>query len=449
MDEKPKIKKQGISLRMVYAGIIIGAVIICGMMVFLTFRLSSAFSELAEATDEYIELDKAANELMEASDYLTEKVQRFTATGNTEYLNAYFTEALETKRRENAIEKMAADPDSEQALKQLQKAMRESEQLMEQEYYAMRLVIDAKGITGYPDSLQSISLSSEDAKLSAEEKTARALDLVLGETYYEKKDAIRSNMKESLGELEKLTHSTEKASKKLLRSDLAVFRIIIAVQTVGIFVIIWLTSRLGINPILKAVDKIKDNSPIPEAGANEFRYLAQEYNKMYSVYKTSVEHLNFKASHDELTGVYNRSGYDLLLSGIDLDMTYLLIFDIDDFKAINDTHGHEMGDRVLKKVSYALLQNFRADDYVCRIGGDEFVVLMTHSGEQQHNLIINKVNEINHELADTSDGTVPVSISAGVAHGSRFKDSASLFRRADEALYHTKRNGKAGMTFDQ
>ena len=131
------------------------------------------------------------------------------------------------------------------------------------------------------------------------------------------------------------------------------------------------------------------------------------------------------------------------------DMTYLLIFDIDDFKAINDTHGHEMGDRVLKKVSYALLQNFRADDYVCRIGGDEFVVLMTHSGEQQHNLIINKVNEINHELADTSDGTVPVSISAGVAHGSRFKDSASLFRRADEALYHTKRNGKAGMTFDQ
>ena len=66
MDEKPKIKKQGISLRMVYAGIIIGAVIICGMMVFLTFRLSSAFSELSEATDAYIELDKAANELMEA-----------------------------------------------------------------------------------------------------------------------------------------------------------------------------------------------------------------------------------------------------------------------------------------------------------------------------------------------------------------------------------------------
>ena len=78
-------------------------------------------------------------------------------------------------------------------------------------------------------------------------------------------------------------------------------RIAIIIQTIGILAMIWLTTRLGINPVLKAVDRIRDDSPIPVTGANEFRYLARAYNQMYEAYKKSVERLNFKASHDELT----------------------------------------------------------------------------------------------------------------------------------------------------
>ena len=55
----------------------------------------------------------------------------------------------------------------------------------------------------------------------------------------------------------------------------------------------------------------KEDSPIPEGGAVEFRYLAKAYNKMYEVYRRSLESLSFKASHDELSGLYNRAGYDL------------------------------------------------------------------------------------------------------------------------------------------
>ena len=210
---------------------------------------------------------------------------------------------------------------------------------------------------------------------------------------------------------------------------------------------IWLTSRLGINPVLRAVEKIKDDSPIPEMGANEFRYLARTYNKMYSVYKTSVEHLNYKASHDELTSVYNRSGYDLLLSALDFNTTYLLLFDIDDFKHINDTYGHEMGDLVLQRVAKTLSSYFRSDDYVCRIGGDEFVVFMVHSDEHQHALIASKINRINYELSKEEDGIQPTSISVGIAHGSGAETATILFEQADEALYETKRKGKHGYTF--
>ena len=164
------------------------------------------------------------------------------------------------------------------------------------------------------------------------------------------------------------------------------------IQTAAILFLITLTSHLGIKPILKAVEKIKEDDPIPEIGANEFRYLAHTYNKMYSIYKGSLERLNFKASHDELTGAYNRSGYELLLSSVDMCTTHLILFDLDNFKRVNDTYGHETGDRVLKKLVQTLQNNFHNDDYICRIGGDEFVVFMVHTTQMQKQLISTKIN---------------------------------------------------------
>jgi len=168
---------------------------------------------------------------------------------------------------------------------------------------------------------------------------------------------------------------------------------------------------------------------------------------MYEVYKNSLERLNFKASHDELTGAYNRSGYQLLLTGIDLSSTYMLLFDVDNFKGINDTYGHETGDEVLKKLVQVLKNNFRSDDYVCRIGGDEFVVFMVHTTEMQHNLIVQKINEINRELGDTGDGLPSASISVGIAHGTDASDPEDLFEKTDEAMYKAKQSGKHTYAF--
>lgn len=447
MNQAKKIPHSGVSLRTLFICVIILAVVVSGIMIYSTFHLSSTFAALTDATNEYIELEKAAYELMDASDYLTEKVQRFSADGRMQYLDEYFTEANENKHRENAIKKMSEQPNSAEALRQLQEAMDESLKLMEQEYYAMRLVVEAKGYTDYPDVIRGVQLSAEDAALSSEEKMHRASELVLGESYYEVKDLIRSNMKESLSELEKLTRGAEEASEKDMKRELIIFRVIIAVQMLGIFAIILLTSRLGISPVLKAVDRIKDNETIPEVGANEFRYLARTYNKMYNVYQKSVERLNYKASHDELTGVYNRSGYDLLLSAMDLSSSYFLIFDVDDFKLVNDTYGHETGDKVLKKVADTLMNNFRSDDYICRIGGDEFVVLMVHMDNKHHRLIRSKVDQINRELADTSDGVPAITVSAGISHGNNALDVSELFNQADKALYVSKHCGKHGCNF--
>lgn len=440
-------KNEGISLRTVHTWLIIGAVIISGLMFYATYDLSRSFRYLTETAEEQITLRKAARELMEASDYLTEKVQRFSVQGDIHFLNEYFEEAFEANHREEAIATMSGGNGTEAALEKLQVAMDSSVALMNREYYAMRLVIEAKGYTDYPEKLKYVKLSNEDMALAPEGKMHLAAKMVHDEEYYTQKDKIRENMRASLDELEQMSYKTDASALESLRDEMLILRLSIALLIIGIFFMVWLTSRLGIHPVLNAVERIKADSPIPEVGANEFRYLARTYNKMYDVYKKSLEHLNFKASHDELTGAYNRSGYELLLSSIDLGSTYMMLFDLDNFKSINDTYGHEVGDKALIKLVRLLKSNFRDDDYVCRIGGDEFVALMVHSTKISRSLISSKIEKINKEMAETDDGLPPISISVGITHGTDANDTEDLFNKTDKAMYQAKQNGKRTYTF--
>jgi diguanylate cyclase (GGDEF)-like protein len=169
---------------------------------------------------------------------------------------------------------------------------------------------------------------------------------------------------------------------------------------------------------------------------------------MFSVVQlTSVsEHrLANKAETDELTGLLNRAGYDRLLEELDLNSTTLLLVDTDKFKGINDTFGHETGDRVLQKISRSLIGNFRQNDYVCRIGGDEFAILMVNVGTLENEKITEKIRYINRELAGSIDDELPaVSVSVGVAHGAGAESWSELFRHADAVLYRVKQNGGRG-----
>ncbi len=121
--------------------------------------------------------------------------------------------------------------------------------------------------------------------------------------------------------------------------------------------------------------------------------------------------------------------------------------DVDNFKNVNDTYGHDTGDKILIKIVQTLKDNFRSIDYICRIGGDEFVVLMVHAEPEMKELLSAKIEQINKTLADTSDGLPPISISAGVAFGTCIGDEENIIEKADEALYRIKRSGKNGIAF--
>ena len=442
-----RMERDGISLRAVHIALVIGAVAISCLMIFSTYHLSTNFQDLTKVSEQQIELSRAARDLTDASDYLTERVQRFSVQGDLRFAEEYFAEAFDANHREQALEKMSEIGGNSAAYRDLQSAMDASVDLMNTEYYSMKLVVEAKGYTDYPELLRTIELTEEDKALSPDEKMSLAAKMVHDDKYYEQKDQIRERTKASLSDLEQMAYDADASALKALSDELSFVRLIIILQVIGIVIMVWLTSRLGIHPVLSAVERIKADRPIPEVGANEFRYLARTYNKMYEVYKSSLEHLNFKASHDGLTGAYNRSGYELLLSSIDLNSTYMLLFDVDDFKNINDEYGHEAGDKALIKLVRVLKSNFRSDDYVCRIGGDEFVVFMVHAKENQDDLITQKISEINEQLSEAAEGLPPISVSVGIACGADASNIEGLFENTDEAMYQSKRRGKNTFTF--
>lgn len=442
-----KVKENGIRLRWVHIIIIIFTAVISFFMLYETFRFSAAFEDVTGATDEYIELQKDADGLMNASDYLTQEVQDFTVTTEKIHLIHYFEEAEETKRREKAIEKMKDITGEGTAYKFLHNAMNESLDLMQTEYYAMKLITIACEIEYIPDEVEKVELTKQDAALSNSEKIKLAQRMVHDTTYHRKKEVIRTNMESCLVELEKQTHIIQDEANEKLETRLNNIRVIIFIQLAIIIVILIMTSVLVILPMLRGVYSIKKDEKLPVKGAYEFRYLAKTYNSMYEAFKKSIASLNYEASHDKLTGLYNRAGYDVLSRSVDLGTTAVLMIDADKFKDINDQYGHDVGDKILQKFARVLRKAFRSEDYICRIGGDEFVVFMMHVTDELRDLIILKTKQINSALADASDELPPASASIGIAFGHDAPDMETLLKHADEALYNVKENGRGGGSF--
>ena len=443
-----KIKENGISLRFTYRVMIIVTVVIAALLFSETFLTTLKHSELSNATDNYIALQNSAYDLMNASDYLTEEVQCYTVTGERAHMENYFYEAEVSTRREKAIDNVARSCDDVDAVSELELAMSYSVELMNDEYYAMRLVSEAHGESDMPQAVKNVTLKPEDKALSADEKMKKASEIVHSNDYLKVKNTIRNDMNNCLSKLEEDVKSAQQQTDQAVARHSLRLKILIITETAAIIFVLWITTHLVIKPILKGVKKIREDKSLSVIGSYELRYLAKTYNKMYDAFKKSIASLNYDASHDKLTGVYNRAGYDVLKQNIDVKTSAVLLIDADNFKSINDTYGHTVGDCVLKKIANTLTNVFRSDDLVCRIGGDEFAIFMFNITKDLRMLIENKVTMINETLSDTTADSLPsVTLSVGVAFGKFAQDVSEMIEQADMALYKVKERGRRGCCF--
>ena len=123
------------------------------------------------------------------------------------------------------------------------------------------------------------------------------------------------------------------------------------------------------------------------------------------------------------------------------------MIDVDKFKEYNDTYGHDVGDRVLKRVADVLSGSFRSEDFVARIGGDEFCVIMQHVNSDLRPLVEGKLRAINEKLGVPLDGLPVITLSIGAAFGDRLEADEDIFKDADDALYRVKRAGRGHFAF--
>lgn len=150
---------------------------------------------------------------------------------------------------------------------------------------------------------------------------------------------------------------------------------------------------------------------------------------------------------DELTKLYNRKSYNKRLEELlSLKKRYktkfsMLMYDIDDFKCVNDTYGHKTGDEVLVKMSQVVKSILRENDYIFRIGGEEFVVLLTETGLDSAISVAEKLRKsVEEKLKDVTGETITVSI--GVSESNKSDTEDTIFKRVDDLLYQSKNSGK-------
>ncbi|MCR4684379.1 MAG: GGDEF domain-containing protein [Lachnospiraceae bacterium] len=444
-------ESKGISLYKLAIAMAIVILVIFVLILLTGQYTNQGYNSMYESTSDYIRWQKSAYDLQTGSDYLTDQVRCFTATGEPEYMNNYFEEAEVTRRRDQALAALQEELAGSDADKYLSEAMLNSQNLMETEYYAMRLTVEAYGIPldSCPQIIRETQLRADDAALSKEEMKELALDMVLGQEYKEIKAVITDNTQRCLDSLVFTTQSTQINTADELGETLIRQRMLTLILIAVVFVLLLVIIYLVVIPMQQAVRYIRNGESIPAMGTKEFRFLLSAYNQAREKSRRKTGKLAFEASHDFLTGTYNRNGYDRLMKEIDMDSTALLLVDVDTFKQVNDTFGHETGDRVLERVASALRDHFRPQDSICRMGGDEFAVIMEEIDQDPTQVIEKKINHIN-ELLSEPEGDLPAtSISVGVAYGEEGDDSIAFFRKADTALYKVKENGRCGVAFFQ
>ena len=163
-------------------------------------------------------------------------------------------------------------------------------------------------------------------------------------------------------------------------------------------------------------------------------------------YQERVERM---ASTDKLTGLYNRQAFDLMFeaavaeAGRDGTPFALLSLDLDHFKEINDTYGHQAGDAVLERTARILQAGVRSSDSVFRWGGEEFLVLLRKCPKDAAMLVGDKLRTSLKLTVTTHDGReIRITVSAGVADYHNDESGKDLIKRADQALYEAKRLGR-------
>jgi len=205
--------------------------------------------------------------------------------------------------------------------------------------------------------------------------------------------------------------------------------------------------------LCSAADRLRrhaaDHGQAPDAFTlkllDEVLSAAAEAEQTLALQRARIRYLESLSVTDELTALLNRRGFELELSRAlsrarrQNESGLLLMCDLNHFKAINDTHGHPAGDAILRAVGKALKRNTRESDYVARVGGDEFAVIMTQASLPQSEQLAEKLSGlVNGMSVPWQQISLTVSAGFGAVTYDRMSQAETLLFLVDQDLYRNK-----------
>ena len=202
--------------------------------------------------------------------------------------------------------------------------------------------------------------------------------------------------------------------------------------------------------------QVQEDEIIPSSPLKRLVQEVQELMQILSMHQSfsiinpsseSQEKIKYMAFYDSLTGLPNRQFFEMYLhqlmkSANSESIFYLIFLDLDGFKQINDTHGHDVGDRLLRQVAKRLRHTLRKNDIVARFGGDEFTILLNYHEKQNLDFILKRLIAAVSQQYTLDSLSLKINVSLGVA---KYPVSAltyeGLIKKADKAMYMSKSKG--------
>ena len=420
--------------------ICVGLILVVFMAVSM-YRTTTSVKDVVSFTNSYLASQQTGGMLHEFDGNLADQAMAFVQSGEPGPAKAYEAQRdiinaqLDTYDSEASV--------SEASYEEFRKAEKAFRSRCEAQERAMRLVADTLPkplFEALPAFLQERELSAEDQALSPEEKKTTAVALLTAEDYTALRTAIRESVdlshRKSSEDGQAKANETFARVMGIVRNQTVLVLLLLCVAVAALL----LNRLLILRPMQKSVDSLDRHQPIPEKGCYEMRHLARVYNDVLKDNEDKKEALAYTATHDPLTGVYNRAAFDKTYRKLEKQAHVgIVVVDVDHFKQYNDEFGHDIGDRVLCTAVEAMKRHFRSVDHISRIGGDEFCVIMPGSDYCQAEMICNKIRQINRELSENNGDLPPVTITAGIAFWDRPCPQGSLFKDADSALLEMKK----------
>ena len=413
-------------------------VIFCALLAVNTIQIRKYNEKSLELSKAHIKYTDIAMQLNLGSDILTEQVRLFAETGDIEYMDAYFEEAKDSGHRDIAMQELDDLPWVHNE-ENVRRAMRESNKLMEREYYAMRLTAMGYGIPedSLPEEIKAVKLSPEDIAISSIEAKQKARALLFDDTYLSAKHRIKSYVNTFLDNIIDISLYEYDNITAKLRTNIILQTVIIFFMLVAIIAITLMMNKFIIRPIIRAAKNIKNNKPIemPQF-LEEMQSLDESYNGLRAHNNELMGRLSIMANEDALTGVGSRFAYNRFIDGISEkhEPVIMFLFDLNNLRSTNNTEGHASGDKLLIDATKCIKNVFGIYEYenCFRVGGDEFVAFIEKEPRKRANVYIDEFKK------ETEKSGVSVSVGYSFAEDIGKASINAMFNDADINMYREK-----------